>query len=111
MIPLAGAVILMGHRGPFAVPGRARAHVQACQAQAAHRRGSRPHTHIHTRTNESMADARSPIGATRHLVFPGRRLIQTPPHQRTLTPCGTLGFPRVIACARAPKTSVITVIE
>ena len=103
VIRLAGAVVLMGHRAPPAAPGRARVRVQACQAQTVHRRGDRPHTHIHTRTHQSMADARSPIRATRHLVFPGHRLIQTPAHQRTLTPCGTLGFPRVITCARDPS--------
>ena len=100
VVPLAGAVILMDHRSASAAPGRARARVEACEAQAAHRRSNRPHTHTH----ESMADARSPIGAARHLVFPGHRLIHTPPHQRTLTHCGTLGFQCVIACARAPST-------
>ena len=104
LIPLAGAVVLMGHRAPPAAPSRAWVRVQACQALAAHRRGDRTHTYIHARARQSMADARSPIGAARHLVFPGHRLIHTPPHQRTLTPCGTLGFPCVIACARAPST-------
>ena len=47
-----------------------------------------------------MADARSPIGAARHLVFPGHRLTQTPPHQRALAPLGGSAFPRVIARAR-----------
>ena len=93
----------MGHRGPPAAPGQARARVQVCQAQAAHRRGNRSHTHIHTRTRQSTADARSPIHATRHLVFPGHRLIHTPARQRTLTPCGTLGFPRVIAWMPDPS--------
>ena len=92
LIPLAGAVILMGHRSAPAAPGWASVRVQACETLAAHRRGDRPRTHIHARAHESMADARSPIGATRHLVFPGHRLIQTPAHQRTLNPCGTLGF-------------------
>ena len=41
---------------------------------------------------ESMADARSPIGATGHLVFPGHRLIQTPAHQRALAPVGRSVF-------------------
>ncbi len=86
LIPLAGAVILMGHRIPPAAPGWAWVRVQACQALAAHRRGDRTHTHIHTRARQSMADARSPIGATRHLVFPGHRLIQTPTLQRALAP-------------------------
>ena len=58
LIPLAGAVILMGHRAPPAAPGRAWMRVQACQALAAHRRGDRTHTHIHTRARQSMADAR-----------------------------------------------------
>ena len=89
LIPLAGAVVLMGHRTPPAAPHRARVRVQACEALAAHRRGDRTHTHIHTRARQSMADARSPIGATRHLVFPGHRLIQTPPRQRALTPHNT----------------------
>ena len=103
MIPLAGPVILMGHWTLSAAPGRARARVEACEAQAAHRRANRPHTRIHTRTRQSIADARSPIRVTRHLVFPGHRLIHTPAHQRMLTPCGTLVFPRVVACARAPS--------
>ena len=47
-----------------------------------------------------MADARSPIGAARDLVFPGHRLIQTPTHQRALAPLGCTVFPRVIARAR-----------
>ena len=102
LVPLAGAVILMGHRAPPAAPGRAWVRVQACQALAAHRRGDRPHTHIHARARQSMADTWSPIGAARHLVFPGHRLIQTPPHQRALAPLGGSAFPRVIACARDP---------
>ena len=102
LIPLAGAVVLMGHRTPPAAPHRARVRVQACEALAAHRRGDRPHPHIHTRAHESMMDAGSPIRATRHLVFPGHRLIQTPPHQRALTPAGRPVFPGVIACARDP---------
>lgn len=85
--------------------------VQACEALAAHRRGDRTHTYIHARARQSMADARSPIGATRHLVFPGHRLIQTPARQRALTPVGRSVFPRVIACARDPKTLAIKVIE
>ena len=92
LVPLAGAVILMGHRGPSAAPGQARARIQACEALAAHRRGDRPHPHIHTAAHESMADARSLIGAARDLILPGHRLIQTPARQRALTPCGTLGF-------------------
>ena len=84
--------------GSTGVTGAAR--VQACGAQAAHRRGDRPRTHIHARAHESMADARSPIGAARHLVFPGHRLIQTPAHQRALAPLGCTVFPRVIARAR-----------
>ena len=92
LIPLVGAVILMGHRCAYAAPGWARARVQAWQALAAHRRGDRTHTHIHTRARQSMADARSPIGATRHLVFPGHRLIQTSAHQRALTPVGRSVF-------------------
>ena len=102
LIPLAGAVILMGHRPAPAAPRWAWVRVQACQALAAHRRGDRTHTHIHARARQSMADARSPIGAARHLVFPGHRLIQTPPHQRALAPLGGSVFPRVIACARDP---------
>ena len=89
LVPLAGAVVLMGHRPAPAAPGRARVRVQACQALAAHRRGDRPHTYIHARARQGMADARSPIGATRDLVFPGHRLIQTPPRQRALTPHNT----------------------
>ena len=100
LIPLVGAVIIMGHRSSSAAPGRARVRVQACEALAAHRRGDRPHTHIHARARQSMADARSPIGAARDLVFPGHRLIQTPAHQRTFTPVGRSVFPRVIACTR-----------
>lgn len=65
-----------------AAPGRMPVHVQACEALTAHRRGDRPHTHIHARAHQSMADARSPIGATRHLMLLSRRLIQTLPHQR-----------------------------
>ena len=100
----------MGHRSaPAAL--RARVRVQACEALAAHRRGDRTHTYIHARARQSMADARSPIGATRHLVFPGHRLIQTPARQRALTPVGRSVFPRVIACARDPKTLAIKVIE
>ena len=85
LAPLAGAVVLMGYWTPSAAPaafGWAWVRVQAWQALAAHRRGDRTHPHIHTRARQSMADARSPIGATGHLVFPGHRLIQTPPHQR-----------------------------
>ena len=55
-----------------------------------------------------MADARSPIRATRHLVFPGHRLIHTPAHQRTLTPCGTLGISTrhsLRACPLKPEPS------
>ena len=92
VIPLAGAVILMDHWNPSAAPGRAWTRVQACAAQAAHRCGNRPRTHIHTTARQSMADARSPIRATRHLVFPGHRLIQTLPHQHTLTPVGRSVF-------------------
>ena len=102
LIPLAGAVVLMGHWTPSAAPSRARARVQARETLAAHRRGDRTHTHIHTRARQSMADTWSPIGATRHLVFPGHRLIQTPPHQRALAPLGCTVFPRVIACACDP---------
>ena len=100
LVPLAGAVILMGHRIPPAAPGRAWVRIQACQALAAHRRGDRPHTHIHARARQSMADARSPIGAARHLVFPGHRLIQTPTRRCALAPLGCTVFPRVIARAR-----------
>ena len=102
LVPLVGAVILMGHWTLSAAPSWARVRVQACEAQAAHRRGDRTHTHIHARARQSMADARSPIGATGHLVFLGHRLIQTPAHQRALTPVGRSVFPRVIACARDP---------
>ena len=108
VVPLADAVILMGHRGPSAAHGQARARIQACDAQAAHRRGNRPHTHIHTAEHESMADARSPIGATGHLVFPGHRFIHTPARQRTLTPCGTLAFSTrhsLRACPLKPEPS------
>ena len=84
-------------------PDRARARVQASEAQATHRRGNRPHTHIHTRTHQSMADARSPIRATRHPVFPRHRPIHMPAPQRPLTPVGRSVFPRVMACARAPS--------
>ena len=80
VIPLAGAVILMDHWNPSAAPGRAWTRVQACAA------------HIHTTARQSMADARSPIRATRHLVFQGHRLIQTLPHQHTLTPVGRSVF-------------------
>ena len=92
----------MGHRSPSAAPSWARVRVQACEALVAHRRGDRMYTHIQARARQSMADARSPIGATGHLVFPGRRLIQTPAHQRGLTPVGRSVFPRVIACGRDP---------
>ena len=102
LIPLAGAVILMGHRAPPAAPHRARVRIQARETLAAHRRGDRPHTHIHTRARQSMADTWRPIGAARHLVFPGHRLIQTPPHRCALTPLGCTVFPRVIACACDP---------
>lgn len=102
-VPLAGAVVLMGHRSAPAAPSWARVRVQACEALAAHRRGDRTHPHIHTRTHESMADARSSIGATRHLVFPGHRLIHTPPHERALAPVGRSVFPGVIARARDPS--------
>ena len=98
----------MGHRGPSAAPGWERVRVQACEALAAHRRGDRTHTHIHTAAHESMADARSPIGATRHLVFPGHRFIHTPARQRTLTPCGTLAFSTrnsLRACPLKPEPS------
>ena len=70
------------------------------ESLAAHRRSDRPHTHVHARAHQSMADARSPIGTTRDLVLPGHRLIQTPPRHRALTPLGRSVFPRVIACAR-----------
>ena len=83
VVPLAGAVILMGHRTPPAAPHRARVRIQARETLAAHRRGDRPHPHIYARARQSMADARSPIGATRHLVFPGHRLIQSLPRPRT----------------------------
>ena len=102
LIPPARTVILMGHRGTPAAPGRARVRVQTREALAAHRRGDRTHPHIHARAHQSMADARSPVGATRDLVFPGHRLIQTPAHQRALTPVGRSVFPRVIACTRDP---------
>ena len=92
LIPLAHAVIRMGHWTPSAAPGRARVRVQACQTQAAHQHGDRMHTHIHAHAYQSMADARSPIGATRHLLFPGHRLIQTPPHQCALAPLGARFF-------------------
>lgn len=55
-----------------------------------------------------MADARSPIRATRHLVFPGHRLIHTPARQRTLTPCRTLGISTrhsLRACPLKPEPS------
>ena len=83
VVPLAGAVILMGLRPAPAASGWARVRVQACETLAAHRRGDRPHPHIYARARQSMADARSPIGATRHLVFPGHRLIQSLPRPRT----------------------------
>ena len=102
LVPLAGAVILMGHRPAPAAPGRARVRIQAWQALAAHRRGDRPHPHIYARARQSMADTWRPIGATGHLVFPGHRLIQTPAHQRALAPLGCTVFPRVIACSRDP---------
>ncbi len=102
LIPLAGAVVLMSHRTAPTASGWARVRVQACETLAAHRRGDRTHPHIHTRTHESMADARSPIRATRHLVFPGHLLIQTPPHERALAPVGRSVFPGVIACSRDP---------
>ena len=100
LIPLAGAVILMGHRSAPAALGRAWVRVQACETLAAHRRGDRTHTHIHTRARQSMADARSSIGAARHLVFPGHCLIQTPTRRCALAPLGCTVFPRVIARAR-----------
>ena len=59
-----------------------------------------PHTHIHARARQSMADARSPIRAARHLVLPGHRLIQTPTRRCTPTPLGCTVSPRVIARAR-----------
>ena len=103
LIPLAHAMILMGHRAPPAAPSWARVRVQAREALAAHRRGDRPHPHIHARAHQSMADTRSPIGTTRDLVFPGHRLIQTPVRQRAPTPLGCSVSPRIIACARNPQ--------
>ena len=100
LVPLAGAVILMGHRTPPAAPHRARVCIQVRETLAAHRRGDRPHTHIHTRARQSMADTWRPIGAARHLVFPGHRLIQTPPRRCALTPLGCTALPRVIARSR-----------
>ena len=79
---------------------RARVRVQACETLAAHRRGDRPHPHIHTRTRQSMVDARSSIGTTRDLILPGHRLIQTPPRHRALGALAHAALPRVIACAR-----------
>ena len=62
--------------------------------------GDRTHTQIHARARQSMADTWRPIGAARHLVFPGHRLIQTPTRQRALAPLGCTVFPRVIARSR-----------
>ena len=103
LIPLARAAVLMGHRTPPAAPSWARVRVQAREALAAHRRGDRPHPHIHARAHQSMADTRSPIRATGDLVLPGHCLIQTPVRQRAPTPLGCSVFPRVIACARNPQ--------
>lgn len=60
LISLAGTAILMGRRSPSTAVGRARARVQACEAQAAHRRVDRTHTHIHARARQSLVDARGP---------------------------------------------------
>lgn len=60
LVPLAGAMIFMGHWTPSAAPHRARVRVQACEALAAHRRVDRTHTHIHARARQSMADAGAP---------------------------------------------------
>ena len=60
LVPLVGAVVFMGYWSPSAAPSWARARVQACEAQAAHRRGDRTHTHIHARARQSMVDARGP---------------------------------------------------
>jgi len=84
LISLAHAVILMSHWGTPAAPGWARVRVQAREALAAHQRGDRTHTHIQARAHQGMADARSPIGATRDLVFPGHCLMHTPVRQRAL---------------------------
>ena len=48
VIPLAGAVVLIGHCTPSAAPGRARARVQACEAQATHRRAILAVVHVRT---------------------------------------------------------------
>ena len=111
LIPLAGAVVLMSQQTPPAALGRARARVQACETLATHRRGDHTHTHIHTRTHESMADARSPIRATRHLMLPGHRLIQTPPRHRALTPVGSTALPRIIPARVTPRTLAFKAIE
>ena len=46
LIPLASAVILMGNWTPSAAPGQARARIQACGAQAAHRRAILAVVHV-----------------------------------------------------------------
>ena len=48
LIPLAGAVILMGNWTPSAAPSWARVRVQACEAQAAHRRTILAVVHVGT---------------------------------------------------------------
>lgn len=60
LIPLAHAMILMGHWTPPAAPGWARVRVQAREALAAHRPGDRPRTHVRTTAHQSAQDTRDP---------------------------------------------------
>ena len=57
VIPLAGAVILMGHGTASAAPGQTRARVQACETLAAHRRGNRSRSSV---THRPTTDSPSP---------------------------------------------------
>ena len=68
-----------------------------------HRCGNRPHTHIHTRTRQSMADARSPIRAPDTSCS---QATASSTRLRTSARSPLVGrsvLPRVIACARDPS--------
>ena len=79
-VPLAPAVVFMGHRAAPAAPGRAWVRVQACQALAAHRCGEPAHPHPRPSAPEH-GGCEEP-----HTCRPRPRVPRPPPHPNAGAP-------------------------
>ena len=110
LIPLAPAVVLMGHRAPPAAPGRAWVRVQACQALAAHRCGEPAHPHPRPSASEH-GGCEEP-----HTCRPRPRVPRPPPHPNAdaparARPAGVHGISTRHSPRAPPRTLAIKVIE